>query len=95
MKRSVLLLATMMVSAEGFSQSNLKGPKAKNATPVELAANALPIRFYDIPSGIKGPEAKNLRIWEKVAVDTKRIYVRRELDILKGPKAKNKKVWKD
>jgi len=84
----------MMVSAVGFSQSTLKGPKAKNATAAERAANASPMKFYKVPSDLKGPEAKNFRIWEKTAADTKIIYVRRDLDLPKGPKAKNKKVWK-
>ncbi|WP_339870196.1 hypothetical protein [uncultured Algoriphagus sp.] len=94
MKRSILLLATMVVSAEGFTQSKLKGPRAKNATAVELAANSLPIRFYEAPSDLKGPDAKNLKIWEKSSANTKIVYVRKE-KALKGPKAKNRKVWED
>lgn len=95
MKRSVLLFSIMMISAVGFSQSTLKGPKAKNATAAERAENALPMKFYSSPVDIKGPEAKNLKIWGATESSTKTIYVRKEPEILKGPKAKNKKVWKD
>ncbi|MDR7132165.1 hypothetical protein J2X69_004532 [Algoriphagus sp. 4150] len=95
MKRSVLLLAIMMVSAVGFSQSTLKGPKAKNATVEERTANASPLKFYSEPIDSKGPEAKNLKVWEKTDSGKTIIYVRKEQDRPKGPKAKNKKVWKN
>ncbi|MCE7058046.1 hypothetical protein LZF95_25415 [Algoriphagus sp. AGSA1] len=94
MKRSVLLLAIMMVSAVGFSQSTLKGPKAKNATAAERAANASPLKFKIEPLELKGPAAKNEKVWKREAVQTETVFVRREQP-LKGPKAKNKKVWKD
>ncbi|WP_339877015.1 hypothetical protein [uncultured Algoriphagus sp.] len=94
MKRSLLLLATMVVSAEGFSQSKLKGPRAKNATAIELAANSLPIMFYEVPSDLKGPEAKNKKVWERENVKTRTLFGRRK-KYLVGPKAKNKKVWED
>lgn len=95
MKRSILLLAVMMVSAVGFSQSTLKGPKAKNAKATERYANAKPMKFYTIPDVTKGPVAKNQKVWERPSRPTKIIYVRKEQEILKGPKAKNKKVWED
>ncbi|REG90524.1 hypothetical protein [Algoriphagus antarcticus] len=95
MKRSVLVITLMMISAAGFSQSTLKGPKAKNASAAELAANASPLKFYSVPLDVKGPEAKNLSVWERPETRTKIVFVRRDLDLLKGPKAKNKKVWED
>jgi hypothetical protein len=95
MKRSVFIIAIMMVSAVGFSQSTLKGPKAKNATPIEKAAHASAMKFYSEPADVKGPQAKNQKIWEKPSAPTKIVYVRKDEEILKGPKAKNKKVWED
>ncbi|PZX50235.1 hypothetical protein [Algoriphagus chordae] len=95
MKRSVLLLAIMMVSAVGFSQSTLKGPKAKNATPTERVAHASALKFYSVPTEVKGPEAKNQKVWTKSEISTKTVYIREEKDLPKGPKAKNKKVWED
>lgn len=95
MKRSILLLATMVVSGEGFSQSKLKGPRAKNATAVELASDALPITFYEAPNMLKGPKRKNQKVWDTVDTPTKTMYLRRNERGLKGPKAKNKKVWNE
>lgn len=94
MKRSVLLLAIMMVSAVGFSQSTLKGPKAKNATATERYANAQPMKFYTVPDDTKGPVAKNKKVWNQEEGTTNTIFVRRK-EALKGPKAKNRKVWED
>lgn len=84
-----------MVSALGYSQTTLKGPKAKNATAAELATNALPMVFNPIPNDLKGPQRKNQKVWKKAPADAKTVYIRREDEHLKGPKAKNKKVWKD
>lgn len=95
MKRSVLLITLMMVSALGYSQNTLKGPKAKNATASELAANASPLRFNSAPNNLKGPKRKNQKVWEKPEVNKQKIYIRKDEEILKGPKAKNRKVWKD
>lgn len=94
MKRSVLLLAIMMVSTVGFSQSSLKGPKAKNATAVELSANASPLKFKVEPSERKGASAKNEKVWNEEYAQIKIVFARRE-QLLKGPKAKNKKVWEN
>lgn len=94
MKRSVLLIALVMVSAVGFSQSTLKGPKAKNATAAARAANASPLKYYEMPIDLKGPKAKNEKVWERENVKTKSVLVRRKQP-LKGPKAKNKKIWED
>ncbi|SFT99630.1 hypothetical protein SAMN04489724_3266 [Algoriphagus locisalis] len=94
MKRSVLLLAVMMVSAVGFSQSTLKGPKAKNAKATERYANAKPMKFYTVPDDTKGPVAKNQKVWNKEEGATQTVFVRRK-EALKGPKAKNRKVWED
>lgn len=95
MQRSVLLITLMMVSAIGFSQTTLKGPKAKNATVAEKVANASPLQFYERPQAEKGPDAKNAKAWESKSVKSKFVLFRRteELPIPKGPKAKNKKVW--
>lgn len=95
MKSALLLLATMVVSAEAFSQSKLKGPRAKNASAVELAADALPIRFYEAPNNLKGPKRKNQKVWEVVTPSTELVFTRRKHKALKGPKAKNRKVWED
>ncbi|MEP0712860.1 hypothetical protein [Algoriphagus sp.] len=94
MKRSVLLIAAMMVSAMGFSQSTLKGPKAKNAAPTERYTNAQPMKFYTVPDDATGPVAKNQKVWNQEDKMTKTIFVTRK-EPLKGPKAKNKKVWED
>ena len=75
MKRSVLLLAIMMVSAVGFSQSTLKGPKAKNATAAERAANASPLKFKIEPLELKGPAAKNEKVWKREDVQTETVFV--------------------
>ncbi|WP_339757869.1 hypothetical protein [Algoriphagus aquimarinus] len=94
MTKAVLLVAIMMSSTVVFSQATLKGPRAKNATAIELAAHASPPAFYVVPIDIKGPEAKNSKVWEVSNKSTKTAFVRRNKD-LKGPKAKNKKVWED
>lgn len=94
MTKAVLLVAMMMSSTVVFSQSKLKGPKAKNATPIERAAHASPPTLYVVPIDIKGPEAKNLKIWDASKKQTKMVFIRRNKD-LKGPKAKNKKVWEN
>jgi len=95
MKRSVLLFALMLVSAIGFSQTTLKGPKAKNATAAEKAANASPLQFYESPQVEKGPDAKNAKAWERKDAKPKFVLFRRAEELPKGPKAKNKKVWED
>ncbi|PZX51827.1 hypothetical protein LV84_03585 [Algoriphagus ratkowskyi] len=95
MKRSVLVIALMMLSVIGYSQSTLKGPKAKNATASELAVNASPITFNTVPNDLKGPKRKNQKVWKKSEGSTQSAYVRREDKMQQGPKAKNRKVWKD
>jgi hypothetical protein len=95
MKRSVLIIAIVMVSALGYSQTTLKGPRAKKATASERAANASPIMFNTVPNDLKGPKRKNQKVWEQSEASTKIVYIRREEELPKGPKAKNKKVWKD
>lgn len=92
MKGAVLLIAMMFLSVVGFSQSTLKGPEAKNATAAELAANASQLKFYSAPTDVKGPQAKNFKVWKKSEVSTKNVYIRRDQVLPKGPKAKNKKV---
>ena len=94
MKKSVLLVAVMLSASVAFSQSTLKGPKAKNATPSERVAHASPMKFKVEPEDVQGPKAKNKKVWESEKVETKTVFVRREQP-LKGPKAKNKKVWED
>lgn len=94
MTKAVLLVAIMMSSTVVFPQATLKGPRAKNATPIELAVHAPLPTFYVVPIDIKGPEAKNLKVWEESKKRTKMVFIRRNKD-LKGPKAKNKKVWED
>lgn len=93
MKKAILLIVIMTSSSVVFSQSTLKGPRAKNATAIELAANASLLKFYSSPNEIKGVDAKSFKSWEKAAINTNVIYFRKELDLPKGPKAKNLKVW--
>ncbi|WP_157243539.1 hypothetical protein [Algoriphagus resistens] len=94
MKKTVLVFAIMLSASVAFSQSTLKGPKAKNATPAERVAHASALQFYSEPAEAKGPAAKNKKVWQGEDVTTKTVFVRKEQP-LKGPKAKNKKVWKD
>jgi len=85
----------MMVSVLGYSQTTLKGPKAKNATASELAANSSPLTFSPVPNNLKGPKRKNQKVWKQSKSYRKAMHIRKEEEILKGPKAKNRKVWKD
>lgn len=95
MKRSVLFITIMMVSVLGYSQTTLKGPKAKNATASELAANSSPLRFSSEPNYLKGPKRKNQKVWKKSESYQSKIYIRKDEELPKGPRAKNRKVWKD
>lgn len=94
MKRSLLVIALVMISVLGYSQTTLKGPKAKNASATERYANAKPMKFYTMPDDKKGPVAKNQKVWKQEDGVTKTILVRRK-EPLKGPKAKNRKVWEN
>lgn len=92
MKKSTLLIAALLIASVAFAgNSDLKGPKAKNAKPWNPENAGQIALSISEKQDVKGPKAKNRKVW--IAGSKERQPILSEPNKLKGPKAKNAKPW--
>lgn len=88
MKRSILFVVAMLIASVAFPQDFVNGPAFKNAKPGKFFGSKIPVVTNSNPSTLKGPMAKNYRVWNsenaKVQVRTRKV-----IDNPKGLQAKN------
>lgn len=88
MKRSILCFAAMLIASVAFPQDFITGPSAKNAQSGKSLGPKLPVVTNSSPSPLKGPLAKNYKVWNSESAKVQ-VRTRKVIDNPKGLQAKN------
>lgn len=88
MKRSILVVAAMLVASVAFPQDFVTGPSYKNAKPGKSLGPDVPVVTNSSPSALKGPVAKNYKVWNSESAKVQ-VRTRKVIDNPKGLQAKN------
>lgn len=99
MKSLLIAIAFMTVATFSYAQErgDLKGPAAKNYKPWMKKSDAEVKKVYTLktPSQVKGPAAKNRRIFDRSDKSYQEVNFVSNRPKVTGPKAKNAKPWRN
>lgn len=88
MKRSIVFVAAMLITSVAFPQDFITGPSVKNAQSGKSLGPRVPVVTNSSPSSLKGPVAKNYRVWNSESAKVQ-VRTRKVIDNPQGLQAKN------
>lgn len=94
MKKTLLLVATLMIGGFSFGQDLPKGPQAKNQKVWEKESPINLLTAFESPQFENGIKAKSSKFWTNES-QTMKVQTRTDINNPKGLEAKNQKVWEN
>ncbi len=93
MKKLTLFISAFVISAMGYSQEILTGPKFKNAPAGTIQGPKITLVHEASPATLQGPVAKNSEVWMTKPSSRLKVGFRDVIDNPKGLEAKNRNPW--